>query len=74
MQIQLDAELQEKLTRLAAQQGRDSNALVVEAVERFVNYDAWFLRAVDEGLAAGDRGELIDHDEVARMIDRKYPG
>jgi predicted transcriptional regulator len=37
-------------------------------------HEDWFLRAVDEGLAAADRGEFIDHDDLRQMIDRKYPG
>lgn len=37
-------------------------------------HEDWFLREVDERLAAADRGEFIDHDEVRQMIDRKYPG
>jgi predicted transcriptional regulator len=28
-----------------------------------------FLAAVREGIAAGDRGELVEHDEVVAMID-----
>jgi predicted transcriptional regulator len=72
MEVPLTPDLQAKLTRLAAQQGRPSVALVVEAVERLVNYDAWFLREVDKGLAAADRGELVDHADVKKMIDGRY--
>jgi len=36
MEISLTPDLQAKLTRLAAQQGRAKEALVVEAVERMV--------------------------------------
>jgi predicted transcriptional regulator len=74
MEILLTPDLQAKLNRLAAQQGRATEALVVEAVERMVNYDEWFLREVQKGLAAADRGELIDHDEVRKLIDERYPG
>ena len=70
----LNSDLQTKLSRLAAQQGRDSAALVIEAIERMVNYDEWFLREVDKGLAAADRGELVDHADVRKMIDERYPG
>jgi len=38
-----------------------------------VSYDEWFLREVQMGLAAADRGELIDHDEVRKLIDERYP-
>jgi predicted transcriptional regulator len=74
MEVRLKPELQEKLTRLAAQQGRDSESLVAEAVERMVNYDEWFLQEVEKGLAAADRGELIDHEDVKKLIEGRYPG
>jgi len=74
MEVQLTPDLQAKLTRLAAESGRDTQALVQEAVERFVDYDEWFLREVDEGLAAADRGELVDHEEVGKLIDSRYSG
>jgi predicted transcriptional regulator len=74
MEVRLNRDLQAKLTRLATLQGRDSQALVVEAVERMVNYDEWFLQEVEKGLAAADRGEFVDHEEVKKLIDRRYPG
>jgi len=74
MDVPLNPDLQAKLSRLAAQQGRASEALVVEAVERMVNYDEWFLREVEKGLAAADRGELVEHSEVRKMIEERYPG
>ena len=49
-------------------------ALIIEAVERMVNYDEWFLREVDKGLAAADRGGLVDHADLRKMIDERYPG
>jgi len=74
MEVRLNPDLQAKLTRLATQQGRDSESLVVEAVERMVNYDEWFVHEVEKGLAAADRGELIDHEDIRKLIDSRYPG
>jgi predicted transcriptional regulator len=74
MDVPINSDLQAKLSRLAEQQGRPSEALIVEAVERLVNYDEWFLREVDKGLAAADRGEFVEHPAVRRMIDERYPG
>lgn len=73
MEVRFDPALQEKLARAAAEQGRDREALVVEAVERMLSYDEWFLGEVEKGLAAADRGELLDHDDVRKMIERRYP-
>jgi predicted transcriptional regulator len=74
MEVPLNPDLQAKLARLANEQGRPSEALVVEAVERLVNYDEWFLREVDLGLKAADQGRLIDHADVRKLIDKRYPG
>jgi predicted transcriptional regulator len=71
--VPLNPDLQAKLRRLAEQQGRASTALIVEAVERMVNYDEWFLREVDKGLAAAESGQLVDHADVRKMIDERYP-
>jgi predicted transcriptional regulator len=43
-------------------------------VERLMNYDEWFLREVDKGLAAADSGRLVDHSDVRKMIDERYHG
>jgi predicted transcriptional regulator len=74
MEVRLNSDLQAKLARLASQQGRDTEELVVDAVERMVNHDQWFMREVEKGISAADRGELVDHDKVQKLIDRRYPG
>lgn len=50
MDIVLPSELERKLARLAEEQGRDRGALVVEAIERLVDHDAWFVAEVERGL------------------------
>ena len=74
MEVRLGPKLEEKLARAAAEQGRDREALVVEAVERMLSYDEWFLAEVEKGIAAADRGELLDHEDVRKLIDGRYPG
>jgi len=74
MEVRLKPDLEEKLSRLANEQGRDRESLVVEAVERMVGYDAWFVQEVEKGLAAADRGEFLEHEEIRKLIDRRYPG
>jgi predicted transcriptional regulator len=74
MNVSLSSELEHKLTRLAAQQGRASESLVIEAIERLVNYDEWFLREVEKGVTEADRGQLVEHSKVRKMIDERYRG
>ena len=70
----LTPELQAKLSRLASEIGRDAQALAQEAIERFVDFDEWFLREVDKGLAAADQGQFVEHEAVAELINSRYPG
>jgi predicted transcriptional regulator len=73
MEVRLNPDLEAKLSRMAAEQGRPAEALVQEAVERLVDYDEWFLRQVEIGEAAADRGEFVEHGEIRKMIDHRYP-
>jgi predicted transcriptional regulator len=73
MEVPLTSDQQAKLLRMAIEQGRAAETLVQEAVERLLNYDDWFLREVEKGLAAADRGEFVEHDDIRKMIDSRYP-
>ena len=73
MEVRLNPELESKLSRMAAEQGRATETLVEEAVERFVDYDEWFLQQVEIGEAAADRGEFVEHSDIRKMIERRYP-
>jgi predicted transcriptional regulator len=73
MEVHLSPELEDQLQRIAAEQGRNAESLVFEAVERLVGHEGWFVREVEKGLAA-DRGEFVEHSEVGKLIDSRYPG
>jgi len=38
-----------------------------------VNYDEWFLAEVENGLAAAERGHFVEHRDLRKLIDRRYP-
>jgi predicted transcriptional regulator len=59
MNVHFSPEIQAKLERAAAEQGRNTESLIQEAVERLLDYDEWFARQVKEGLSAADRGSLL---------------
>jgi predicted transcriptional regulator len=69
MQVNLHPNLQAKLDRMAEKQGCAPESLVNEAIERLVEYDEWFIRQVDKGLAQVERGELLEHEEVVSRIE-----
>jgi predicted transcriptional regulator len=70
MEVHLNPDLQAKLTRLAAEQGRNAEALVQEAIARLVDYDEWFIREVERGLASAERGDLLTDEEVGTRIEK----
>lgn len=74
MEVNFNPELEAKLARLAAEQGRDSQALVLEAVERLVDYDDWFIREVEKGLTEIEQGELLTHEQVGARLERLLAG
>jgi predicted transcriptional regulator len=71
MEVKISPEVQAKLDRMAAEQGRNSESLVQEAVERLVGYDEWFIREVEKGLEQIESGDLLDHSEVASRIENR---
>jgi len=36
------------------------------------DYEDWFSREVDAGLAAANRGEFVEHDEIRRRIEDRH--
>jgi len=39
-----------------------------------VDHDEWFRAEVEKGLAAAREGRLIEDDDVAARMDRRYRG
>jgi len=70
MEVNLSPELQARLKQVAEEQGRDAESLVNEAVERLLRYDEWFVAQVEKGLAQVERGEVLDHEEVGKRLEK----
>jgi predicted transcriptional regulator len=71
MEVNLTPEVETKLARLASQRGTDAQALVRAAIETFVDYDDWFMREVEKGLAQIDRGEVLTHEAVGARLEKR---
>jgi predicted transcriptional regulator len=56
MEVELPADIQAKLSRLATARGRNPEILAREAIERYVDYDEWFVREVDQGGSVAQNG------------------
>jgi predicted transcriptional regulator len=74
MNLQVPPELEAKLTRLAAETGRTVDQVALDLLSSSVDHDEWFRQEVEKGRVAAREGRLIDHDEVASRIERRYRG
>lgn len=49
-----------------------SRAWVInQAIERYLDYEEWFVSAVNRGLKEGETGELVEHDAVVTGWESK---
>lgn len=58
-----------KLDKLAKSMDRDRSYLLNEAVEAYLSEQKRFVALIQEGMEASRKGELIDDEDVAIMID-----
>ena len=69
--IRLDKETLDQLDHLGQAIDRPRSWIVARAVEQYLDHEEWFVRMVEEGIAAADRGELVPHDDaMAAARDR----
>lgn len=71
MELNVPPDLETKLARAADRRGIAAEALALEAIERAVEYDDWFLREVAKGLAQIQRGEVLTHEEVGARVEKR---
>src|SRR4051812_10986708 len=74
MNLQVPPELEAKLTRLAAESGRTAEQVTLDLLASSVDHDEWFRGEVEKGRTAAREGRLIEHDDVAARMDRRYRG
>jgi len=52
------------LVQIAAQRGLNADELAQQVLSRYLEGDAHFIEAVNLGLAAAERGDFVEHEEV----------
>jgi predicted transcriptional regulator len=70
MEVQFTPEQLERLSQIAAHAGVDTERLVKDAALRLLEEDEHFRAAVREGIAAAERGEFVEHDEVWANVEK----
>src|SRR5882762_5969017 len=74
MDLHVPPELEAKLSRLAAESGRNVDQVALDLLTSSVDHDDWFRREVERGRTSAREGRLLDHDAVASRINQRYRG
>lgn len=69
--MNVPVQLESRLEALAQNTGRPADTLLCEAIERYADEEERFLAAVDEGIAAAERGELVENEQVLRWLQER---
>lgn len=73
MTIRLDADLKERLERLADATRRSKSFLAAEAIRDYVALNEWQVAEIQEAVAEADRGEFAS-EETVDAVFRKWGG
>ena len=69
--IRTDRKMVERLDRLAKALDRSRNYVVRQALEAYLEEQAWQVQAIEEGLESLDRGKGRPHETVMAELRRK---
>jgi predicted transcriptional regulator len=70
MKVELTAEQEAQLAEIASKAGTDPERLAKDVLVRYLDDEARFLTAVEKGIAAADRGEFIEEEEMDARVER----
>jgi predicted transcriptional regulator len=68
MNVPLQPEKEARLAQIAAQKGLNADELVQQVISRYLEDDTRFVEAVNLGLAAAQREEFVEHEEVGKKL------
>lgn len=70
MQITLTTEQEARLMQLAVDEGKTTEALASEFLDRALKEEAYFRATVHAGIDAAERGEFLEPSEVWAQVEK----
>ncbi len=67
--VHIPRTLAKRLEKVAAQSRRKPGDIVKSALKDQLDYEEWFLKEIDKGVAELDRGEAVSHGEAMATLD-----
>jgi predicted transcriptional regulator len=67
--VRTDPDIVHQLDHMADSLDRSRNYLVNQAIKEYLQTHAWQIEKISQGIAAADRGELVEHDSLMQEIE-----
>lgn len=68
--VRLDPTLKEKLDTLAKSTRRTRSFLAAEAIQAYVDLNAWQIAEIEQGLQEADAGDFMSDEELSNAVER----
>ena len=68
--IRSDSNKVKKLDQLANKLDRSRNYLVNQAIEQYLDINAWQIQQIKQGIKAADEGRFVDDAEMERVFNK----
>ena len=68
--IRMDDSVLERVDSPAKNVQRSRTWVINQAVERFLNYEEWYIREVETGIKEAEVGDLTSNEDVAKRFAR----
>ncbi|WP_372680003.1 CopG family ribbon-helix-helix protein [Desulfosarcina sp.] len=68
--VRLDEGMIGRVDHLAGELSRSRSWVIKQAIERFLEYEEWFVHEVKDGLKEVEQGEIATDDEVANRFQK----
>lgn len=66
--IRMEDMVLERIDSMAKSINRSRSWLINQAIERFLNYEEWFIQEVEDGLNEVAKGEIATREEVIKSF------
>jgi predicted transcriptional regulator len=70
--VRVTPKVAKRLEKLAESMDRSKSYLAAEAIEDYLDLHEWQIKAIEEGIAAVDRGELLDWEIVKKEWEKRF--
>ncbi len=67
--VRTEPDVVHQLDQMASSLDRSRNYLVNQALKEYLQHHAWQIEKTNQGIAAADRGEVVEHDDVMREME-----